>query len=533
MLAVVKKTSRKPRTKIVKVLKVSKGRPGKRATKPQRRQAVTGRATAVGAIRYSNMLASRAGASAAASALALAISLPQEHPNFRLPTVDGPRTSALTLRDQFTVSSPATAVPNWNTGDLLFAVFGHPSRLAMQSYSGASSAVYKGLFNLGTSIGNTWEPNITLSGSTTAEQGQGSQVWPLVGTNSSGGGAHGTTQPIALSAGVPYLWFSSTDTLTITSSALVTWTGQLFFSLKRWTNRDATPTDSATPVTLTITTATSTFVTVTPATFSGSLGQGHYALVLESALFTTGSNNGAFLTVQNTISAASTGWGIVHMGDLDPVGGDVLIGNDTRTNGFSFLATNTTSLLNRQGTVLAARMKDVEFCNQTPATIARVAEKYTGDAEKGVYTYLEFSSTREKFRNATPNGYPAYPLDDDDFYHFIQISCPNVATTANTFTCAYDTTLEFKTDSARYPKGVSRFQFDKLIEARILCNSTPDWFYENPLHWRDIVTRIKSGARAAYGAVRSYGPTAMAMGARAFPQYSPALMAARTLMQRM
>jgi hypothetical protein len=265
--------------------------------------------------------------------------------------------------------------------------------------------------------------------------------------------------------------------------------------------------------------------------FAESVG-GHYALIFTSAVYTSGADLGSItLNVTHVISVASAGWQIVHMGDLDPVNGDPLMGTDTRMNGFSFLATNTTSLLNRQGTVLAARMKAIEFASQTPSTLARAAEKYTDDAEKGVYTYLEFSSSREKFTVVNASRYPVYPLDTDDYYHLIQITCPNVATTANTYTCSFDSTLEYKTESARYVKDVALHDFSALVEARLLCNSTPIWFYENPLHWRSIIARVARGAAAGYGAIKRHGPRLLTAASMAYPPAAPGLSAARMLLR--
>jgi hypothetical protein len=470
-----------------------------------------------------------------AKALALAISLPCDHPNIRLPTVDAPRTSVITLRDQFTISSPNAALPNWNSGDLLFSIFGHPSRLAMVGTIPSASYVYDMVFPsilpIGT-YGTIWEVSVNLDIlNTTALQGQDVQPWPLSGTMLISGPAyHGSTMPIGSSRGVPYLWVNPSDTLLISTSAAPATTGALLFVLRRWAGADAAPIDSV-QVQLPLTNGSITSLTVTPSSlFSVSTG-GHYAVVFTDAFYTSGINPAILGLTVALGGAAAIGWQIVHMGDLDPVNGDPLMGSDTRMDGFSFLATNTTSFLNRQGTVLAARMKTVEFSSQTPATLARAAEKYTGDADKGVYTYLEFSSTRERFTIVNPNRYPVYPLDTDDYYHLVQLTCPNVSTTTNTYTCSFDSTLEYKTESARYVKDVSPWKWDALIEARMLCNSTPIWFYENPLHWTSIISRIQRGVTAGYRAAKTYGPRLLSAASVAYPPASTGLAAARMLLQ--
>jgi hypothetical protein len=468
--------------------------------------------------------------SAEARALALAISIPCEYPNLRLPTEDAPRTSIITLKDQLTITGPATAtVPNWNQGDLLFAVYGHPSRLAMVGAAISSAASYVCYFPQPNGTPYTaWTVTPTYEAVVATVQPIDELPWPLLAAaHFSGSTPHGATMPAGVSHGVSYLLCNPGDTLQIQSPGSP-WTGVLVFTLRRWVGTGSPPVDVVEvvlPIAITATT-----ITVVPVTASALTTAGHYSLTCTGLQFNSGIAAVTSVNVYLTTPSSGPYWSIVHMGDLDPSGGDPLLGADTRMNGFSFLATNTTSFLNRQGTVLAARVKNTDFPLVTPTNLARISEKYTDGADKGVYTYLEFSSDREKFTDVSPMGYPQYPLDIADYYHFIQITCPGT-TTPNTYTCSFDSTIEFKTDSARYVKSVSPYSFTALVEARRLCNETPDWFYENPLHWRDIVTRITSGARMAYGAAKTYGPSILSTAARAYPANSTALLAAGSLLR--
>lgn len=469
---------------------------------------------------------------AEARTLALAISLPCEYPNLRLPTEDGPRTSIITLKDQLTITGPGTGViPNWNSGDLLFAIFGHPSRLAMVGSTISAAASYTCYFpGLNTAVPSQYWTVLPLYEATgTPVQALDDIPWPVLGaTHNTGATPHGLTMPSATSGGLSYMLFNPADNLTLSTPAGNTWVGSLAFTIRRWTGIGSPPVDIA-EVTLPIS-AIASQVVIAPVPSAGQTVAGHYTVVATGVQYTSGTNAAVGVAASISTPGSGTYWSIIHMGDLDPNGGDPLLGADTRMDGFSFLATNTTSFLNRQGTVLAARMKNIEFSQVTPSNLARIAEKYTDGADKGVYTYLEFSSDRERFTDVSPLGYPQYPLDTADYYHFIQITCPGTAT-PNTFTCSFDSTIEYKTDSARYVKDVSPYQFTALVEARRLCNATPDWFYENPMHWRDILTRITSGARMALGAAKTYGPGMLATAARVYPAQSPALLAAGSLLR--
>lgn len=199
------------------------------------------------------------------------------------------------------------------------------------------------------------------------------------------------------------------------------------------------------------------------------------------------------------------------MGELDAIAnGDSQLGEDTRVVASSMLMTNTSALLARQGTVLAARLRGIDAFDVTPAALAKSDEKYAGDAAKGVYTFLEFSNEREKFRSCViAETSMSYSLDIDDYCHFIQITCPQVATASNTFTVSFDNILEFKTDSARYSKSVANLSYGDLILARRCINSNPEWFFENPQHMAALYNWILSHASAAVRGARRYaGPIA-------------------------
>jgi hypothetical protein len=439
------------------------------------------------------------------------------------------------LKDQLTVTGHgASVVPNSAAGDLLFAIFGHPSRLAMVGSLITGTAQYNCYFpqnGTSTSPYVWWQIDITAAAAGTTPlvvQPVDELAWPLLGASHlSGSTPHGLTMPVGVSQNVPYLLCNPGDTLTFATTGNG-WTGTLIFTLRHWIGLGSPPVDVA-EVALTISAGPTSFA-ISPVGTAGQSVAGHYSFTCTGVQVNIGPPLITNVTVSLGTPASGPYWSTIHMGDLDPSGGDPLLGSDTRMDGFSFLATNTTSFLNRQGTVLAARVKNIEFSQVTPSYLARIAEKYTDGADKGVYTYLEFSSDREKFMDVSPLGYPQYPLDIPDYYHFIQITCPGT-TTPNTYTCSFDSTIEFKTDSARYVKSVSPHSFLALVEARRLCNETPDWFYENPMHWRDILTRITAGARAAYSAAKTYGPSILTTAARAYPTASPALLAAGSLLR--
>lgn len=448
--------------------------------------------------------------------LAEFLALPGETQGVRLPTTDAPRTSVMVAKDQYTITvANVTPPPSWNNGDLVVAFHGQPGRLAC-IYTSLSTGNYQLAFNTGTSVNSTWILFQAVSGSYSPVM-----TWPLCGTTTQYfATTHGVTMAMGYSGSDnnQFVWMNSNDTITIFPASAWTSTavGNVVFTIFAWGGRD-TPTYEVGQTTITLASgnvpgASTVFTAIVP---------GYYQVVFDGIYITSGSvtsgSNGISL---NLNCNATTGWKQISMNDLDPrIGGDISIGQACRVNAASMLMTNTTSVLNRQGTVLAARLKSEQFYQVTPAVLARAAEKYTGDAAQGVYTFKEFSSANENFVTATtPNPSALFDLDSDDYFHFIQITCPSVATSANTFTVSFDTCVEFKCDNARYSKAVSNISYEQLIAARRLINSTPEWFYENPEHMRAIYNFIRSGVQKLGRGLVTVAPYAARAASYAHPE---------------
>lgn len=443
------------------------------------------------------------------SKLAECIALPGATEGFRMPTVDAPRTSVMAVRDQYTITADTTAGanPKWNQGDLLVAFFGQPGRLAA-IFTTLSTGSYQALFAAATStntVGVWTLHNQTVPGSMSPEL-----VWPIVGFKTlSGAPPHGKQMAVGVTAPeTGYVFMNTGDTITnYATSWTSTAVGNVIFNVYNWVGKDSAPYEAVLPP------ITLVSGNVPAGTIFTASAPGHYMLQYNGIYITSGAVTSAANGIVLNLNCNSTvGWRMVYMPDLDfYADGDRVIGEECRMVGSSLLMTNTTSVLNRQGTVLAARMRADNFLDVTPAVLAKCAEKYTGDAAKGVYTFKEFSSMAEKFVSSTnDSGGLRYDINTDDYFHFVHISCPNLS--ANTFTLSLDSVVEFKTDVARYRKGVAYFSYDDLIAARKLINSNPNWFYENPMHMSDIYGFIRRGASAFAKGIRKYAPMAAAVG---------------------
>lgn len=189
--------------------------------------------------------------------------------------------------------------------------------------------------------------------------------------------------------------------------------------------------------------------------------------------------------------------------------GSAETGECCRRTAYTLLISNTSAVINQQGTVVAGRMIN-ERMPPPPGSVAgptlnrginatalsELSNKYTGKAEKGLFTYMDFDDHAAEFTQAVNDyAHPVFDLNFSEFVHVALFNNPNTATQVNSFLVTSTMAVEFKTDSMLFPVGVPVHEFDALVEARRINNST-DYFYENPLHMGDIWKYIKSGFNA-------------------------------------
>ncbi len=247
---------------------------------------------------------------------------------------------------------------------------------------------------------------------------------------------------------------------------------------------------------------------------------------------------GAQLTAAVAITRnATTGWKQYPIPELDvATSGDPLIGQRLRVNGMSMLISNTSSALNKQGTIIAARVSaDEDVTIFSKESLMSFNEKFSRPAETGVYTFKEFTLFNEPFKEVASlsNILFQYPLDRaGDHTHFITLGNDAYATAPNTFLVTVGYSLEFQTPVPRFAQGTSGLDNKLLQDARKLVASKPDWFYENPNHMAEIYNLIKRGAGKAIGFARSALPYAAPIVAATNPELAPLIAALEYLLHK-
>lgn len=452
--------------------------------------------------------------------LAAVIALPGEH-NCQFPTEGGEATDIRALKMLLNLSSPAN--PNiakgFVNGELLIAFFGQPGRALLYwrdpiqtTYSGyfqtmsasgvatmgATLQVVDGATILIDSLNLSYSPGLSL---------------PLIGFNSSNGGFHGLWLPAAVYGPVDggLVFMNQGDQLTIVikvqfSAGTTSVEGEALFSLRTFVRpgQDLSLTQGQTArVRINGVPPVSTSVTFT------CQATGYYSVEFcDITMITVGGGQMIDFTINGVILLAGTnaGWSNVSMPELySPTmagaseGGVPQFGYSARVNGASLLCTNVTSALNRGGMVRAARFESTgQFYQRTSTEMnATSNDMYNGDASLGVYTFRESTSASSRYvRHASPMG-PLIDLDFCDRYSMLCLAPPGVT---NTFAVTICENIEFILSSQTLctRKACLGGTVEDLRQARVTINSVPCWFFENPMHLRDVYGWIKRAGSALY-----------------------------------
>lgn len=455
------------------------------------------------------------------------MTLPMDTPSLRLPTRDMSKTAVMKTRN--TVRSREITSVGVDMGTtMLYLVTGYPA-LAYMCYPYPTNST--GRYTMGFSdkqgkaaVSNLWFPwKDTIVPLPESSLRLSRCYIPIVQrklTSGVGYSGPGQYQPLMQQDGVNYVFLQQQETVVVTAANVPTGTEMVVFM-----NRMMDVGMEASEVAMTILNSTTlqySFSAPAP---------GWYNFELEGKC-NMGAENVSFAMLSFTTNAAPT-WGLFSMAEL---GEDLAFADATRRTACTLLVTNTTSKYSVAGDVVAARLQlGVPWADDEVTSLANIMDKlnvasdrYVGKAANGCYTYLDFTESDETFRevcNRFQN--PVFTPDEGAFTHVISFFNPSLATTPSSHLVTCDMAIEFKTASQRYITAVPDCEPDALQAARGLNNST-SYFFENPLHWRDI----ENYARRAWGLFRD-NASLIAKGVSAvFPEAAPAAMAVGHLLQR-
>jgi len=169
--------------------------------------------------------------------------------------------------------------------------------------------------------------------------------------------------------------------------------------------------------------------------------------------------------------------------------------SSTRVTAVSLLATNVTKVLNKEGTVNAARINP-RILNPftflvSDLTALHPAEKYYAGLEQGFYTYVPPSTDLAEFHDCTltlNTIVPTYRLDNSAFINAVSFNDPDGGTN---LALNVDWHIEFRSSSVLWPVGVSTVTLEALHQAQIVLLSA-GFFFDNIDHKRVLANVIRA-----------------------------------------
>lgn len=214
---------------------------------------------------------------------------------------------------------------------------------------------------------------------------------------------------------------------------------------------------------------------------------------------------------------------------------------NTRCNAAAVLFSNVTSVLNKEGTVNAARLQLEAFSLFQPgiweSAMAKVhpKDRYYGPLENGLYTFTLPEAGSEKFRDCLDT--PAWvnvlrpvvvELDSLAYANLFVFSDLDGAA-ASTLAVTLDRHIEFRATSVIFPLGVSTAALETYHGSQVaLVNQGV--FYENPVHLSAIAGLIGKAVSSVAPIVAPYarqaavavGKAALGYGMKKFGQMAQA-----------
>lgn len=438
----------------------------------------------------------------------------------RLPTPDMPRTAQIRVTTTHTMRNAVTAVNNPSfsqySGDIVVLTYGLPGFSHMYGPV-ANTNPLNGTLQLFTYADNNSGPTpagvFPLTRTTMQPGSSVSTNWTPTRNVSFASSNNNVAKPLGLSGSIVYAWFDPGEKIVLVfneagsaaATIPVAFTTQVF----RWIG----PGEAIDNV------ATLSYQKGATGTNSWTVPMsGWYALSFVVSAVDTDTIT-ALLGVSVTSQASVANPNLMILVSQEPIENPD-VGESIRRTAYSMLITNTSAEINKQGTIIAARLvNDGLWSGVSEMSVShldRAADKYTGPAQHGCYTYMDFEQSNEQFFQAhmgegtySTSG-PCFNLELYGYVHMIRITNPTAATLSNDFLVTVTAIYEFRSDSMLFTKDVPQLEYEALIAARRVNNSTP-YFYENPLHLGDIWGHIKSAFNNARRAAIPIGMAASAL----------------------
>lgn len=209
----------------------------------------------------------------------------------------------------------------------------------------------------------------------------------------------------------------------------------------------------------------------------------------------------------------------------------------TRLNASAALFTNVTSVMQKEGTVLAARLNPATIdpwsfgISDIDSTHPKL--RYYGPLEKGLYTFTTPGGNIDTLDDlvlglsspSTVNGAarPLFSPLDMGIYNAIIFTDTNVVGDATILAVSCYAHIEYETTSSLFPIGVSTLTLETLHAAEVALLGFGH-FHENPIHWAALTSAatavLRKVAPMVAPVVAHYGQMAVNKGVEMLKGYA-------------
>lgn len=184
-----------------------------------------------------------------------------------------------------------------------------------------------------------------------------------------------------------------------------------------------------------------------------------------------------------------------------------------RSTAVGALFSNVTAVLNKEGTVKAARVSSETTCPLASSNFNTAIDKvypkdrYFGPMENGLYTFTLPDSGSELYRDTLQNGLsqiapiwtgfhrPPAIFDLDKLSYANIIVFTDIGANDTTLAMTIDRHIEFRSSSVLFPLGFSMCQLETYYAAQMALVQL-GVFFENPVHLGLIGAAVASAVRA-------------------------------------
>lgn len=244
----------------------------------------------------------------------------------------------------------------------------------------------------------------------------------------------------------------------------------------------------------------------------------------------TSATNGTFRygwsTAGTILSPSGTALVLLPFSNPPEANNSLLPYTKTRLNASAALFTNVSAALNKEGTILAARLKSATVTpwvfNESHLNSVHPKLRYYGPLEKGLYTFTTPSTDQEAFldkwgtvtvlnSNISTSSKLLFDPALLGTYNAIVFSDLGSGAGGTQLAGSCYIHLEFETVSSLFTPGVSTLTLETLHAAQIALLQFGH-FHENPLHFSSIVKAAGAALRAV---APMLAPVVKAVGTRA------------------